>query len=177
MIQVVETTVGPDGTVKTRSTEFASSLTRAMSAPIPDDGYSTGDLVPFGWAPGRYFCRACRDCGEGYSGDKRCRRCRACAVKALEAERAKPPAPPQAGPEPTDAPPVRDWSGSFQFGQALRGMRLGKRVRRPSWEHSWGIENGTLTARCPVHDEGEDTVWEPFDLNPADILADDWEVA
>ncbi|WP_147018185.1 hypothetical protein [Methylorubrum extorquens] len=103
MIQVVETTVGPDGTVKTRSAEFALSPTRAMSAPIPDDGYSTGDLVPYSWAPGGYFCRACPDCGEGYSGDKRCRRCRACAVKALEAERAKPPAPPQAGPEPTDA--------------------------------------------------------------------------
>ncbi|WP_437871139.1 hypothetical protein ACSD7O_19425 [Methylorubrum extorquens] len=69
---------------------MASSLTRAMSAPIPDDGYSTGDLVPHGWAPGGYLCRACPDCGEGYSGDKRCRRCRACAVKSLEARRDRP---------------------------------------------------------------------------------------
>ncbi|CAO4172530.1 hypothetical protein EEDFHM_02107 [Methylorubrum populi] len=66
--------------------DVASSLTRAMSAPIPDDGYSTGDLVPHGWAPGGNFCRACRDCGEGYSGDKRCRRYRGCAVKSLEAK-------------------------------------------------------------------------------------------
>lgn len=75
------------------------------------------------------------------------------------------------------APPVRDWSGSFQFDQALRGMRLGKRVRRPGWDRTWSIEDGKLTARCPIYDEGEDTVWEPRDIDPDDILADDWEVA
>ncbi|SFU94205.1 MULTISPECIES: hypothetical protein [unclassified Methylobacterium] len=74
-------------------------------------------------------------------------------------------------------PPTSNWSGSFHFGQALRGMRLGKRIRRKGWDHSWGIENGALTARCPVYDEGEDTVWEPRDINLDDALADDWEVA
>ncbi len=39
------------------------------------------------------------------------------------------------------APPVRDWSGSFQFNEALRGMRLGKRVRRHGWMAHVGIED------------------------------------
>lgn len=37
-------------------------------------------LVPFGWAPGGYYCAACGDCGESHSGsDKRSSRCQDCA--------------------------------------------------------------------------------------------------
>lgn len=63
---------------------------RLMNPPVPDDGYTVADLIPFGWAPGNYWFRACRDCGDEYTGDKRCRRCRPCAVKAFEVERAEP---------------------------------------------------------------------------------------
>ncbi|BAQ45925.1 MULTISPECIES: hypothetical protein [Methylobacterium] len=73
-------------------------------------------------------------------------------------------------------PPTSNWSAGFRFDQALRGMRLGKRVQRPGWFHSWSIEDGKLTVRWPFDDEGFSTS-EPRDLNPADILADDWEVA
>lgn len=61
-----------------------------MNPPIPDDGHTVDDLIPFGWAPGKYWFRSCRICASGFVGDKRCRCCRPCAVKALEVERAKP---------------------------------------------------------------------------------------
>ena len=70
--------------------DVVSSLERALREPIPDDGHSVEDLVPFGWAPGKYFYRACPDCGEGFTAERRSQRCRPCAVKALEAKKAKP---------------------------------------------------------------------------------------
>jgi hypothetical protein len=73
-------------------------------------------------------------------------------------------------------PPTSNWSPGFCFGQALRGMLLGKRVRRPGWYQTWGIEDGKLIVLWPSDEEGG-TGSEPRDVNPADILADDWEVA
>ncbi|MGU3476918.1 hypothetical protein [Methylobacterium sp. D48H] len=67
----------------------ASKLQRAIDEPIPDDGHTVADLIPFGWAPGKYM-GGCRDCHEVFTGDKRSRRCRACAVKALDAYRTRP---------------------------------------------------------------------------------------
>lgn len=39
-------------------------------------------LVPFGFAPGGYFCR-CSGCGQKFSGDKRAHHCRLCAERQL----------------------------------------------------------------------------------------------
>ena len=47
-------------------------------------------LVPFGYAPGNYWCR-CKGCDNTFSGDKRARRCEACARKAKVEHEAKPP--------------------------------------------------------------------------------------
>ncbi|SFU50280.1 MULTISPECIES: hypothetical protein [unclassified Methylobacterium] len=81
----------------------ASKLQRAIDEPIPDDGHTVADLIPFGWAPGKYI-GGCRDCHEVFTGDKWSRRCRACAVKALEAYRARPRWQSGADGIPTDRP-------------------------------------------------------------------------
>ena len=70
------------------------------------------------------------------------------------------------------APPVSNWSAGFTFDQALRGLRLGKRVRRKGWnahvemradpEH---LEMVGLRGTCTYHASSEE------------LLADDWEVA
>ena len=39
-------------------------------------------LVPYGFAPGGYFCR-CSGCGREFSGDKRAHHCRVCAERRL----------------------------------------------------------------------------------------------
>ena len=124
--------------------DFVSSFSRAMNAPIPDDGNTVDDLVPFGWAPGQYFCRACSDCGEGYCGDKRCRRCRACAVKAMEAYRNRPTW--QSG--PGGLPEDRDvwvWKYSpdtrcveLQHGRDVDGEFM---LQGEDWPDDFGLEN------------------------------------
>lgn len=83
---------------------FTLRLQRAVYKPIPDDGHTVEDLVPFGWAPGKYIYRACVDCGESFLAEKRSRRCRACAVKALEAHRTRPRWQSGAAGIPTDRP-------------------------------------------------------------------------
>lgn len=56
---------------------------RFLSAKNPEPMNDPSELVPYGWAPGGYFCNACRDCGEAHVGsDKRSSRCQDCA-KAL----------------------------------------------------------------------------------------------
>lgn len=74
-------------------------------------------------------------------------------------------------------PPVSNWGCSFRFDQALRGMRMGKRVRRAGWTDAWSIEDGKLIIRFPDPAGGEDAVAPAFELHEDDILADDWEVA
>lgn len=43
-------------------------------------------LVPFGWAPGGYYCASCASCGQSHSGsDKRSSRCQDCAEALRDA--------------------------------------------------------------------------------------------
>ncbi|KQO89454.1 hypothetical protein [Methylorubrum sp. SL192] len=74
-------------------------------------------------------------------------------------------------------PPTSNWGTSFPFDQALLGMRLSKRVRRPGWDRTWSIEDGKLTVRWPDPAGGEDAVALACELHEDDILADYWEVA
>lgn len=57
--------------------EPESRFLKAKRAEPMDD---PSELVPYGWAPGGYFCTACNDCGEPFmDSDKRSRRCQDCA--------------------------------------------------------------------------------------------------
>lgn len=59
------------------------SIMDAKEARLVDD---PAVLVPFGWAPGGYYCRACSSCGESHSGAaKRSSRCQDCAEKLRDA--------------------------------------------------------------------------------------------
>lgn len=70
----------------------------------------------------------------------------------------------------------RGYLGGMDFAMALGLARAGLRIRRAGWDSTWSIEDGKRIVRWP-HDEEGGTGSEPRDLNPADILADDWEVA
>lgn len=49
-------------------------------------------LVPFGWAPGGYYCASCASCGQSHSGsDKRSSRCQDCAEDLRDAPPADAP--------------------------------------------------------------------------------------
>ncbi|MCJ2084202.1 DUF2829 domain-containing protein [Methylobacterium sp. J-090] len=65
----------------------------------------------------------------------------------------------------------------MDFSSALYLARTeGARIHRKGWEDDscWRIEGGTLKAQW-TFSPGEDE-WEPRDLSPTDILAEDWEV-
>lgn len=60
---------------------------RFLRAREPEPMDDPSELVPYGWAPGGYFCTSCNDCGEPFTGsDKRSARCQACA-KELKTKR------------------------------------------------------------------------------------------
>ena len=68
-----------------------SFMNAKQARPVED----ASALVPFGWAPGGYYCTACSTCGEAHSGsDKRSMRCQDCA-EALRDKRADEPATPR----------------------------------------------------------------------------------
>lgn len=62
-----------------------------MNAKRPHPVDDPKALVPFGWAPGGYYCAACSMCGEAHAdSDKRSLRCQDCAKKLRDASMTAP---------------------------------------------------------------------------------------
>lgn len=75
-------------------------------------------------------------------------------------------------------PPVSNWATSFRFDRALRGMRLGKAMRRPGWDGRHVVienrGNGAPILSLKPSRRGEKI--DPYHPCSDDVLADDWEV-